>query len=161
MISSVIYTWKQNLHQNIQIVKEGYFLFLISVNILHIVELAICPRGCRGRDRMPVGFTTTCAISANHHWSCEFESHSWLVVHRSSETSTNQSDVIVRSDDRFWFLVSKIYMHNFILCVFFVFILTKILQFYPSWVFFVLILTNIFQFCPSVLLTLSQYTYLN
>ena len=24
-------------------------------------------RGCRGRDRMVVGFTTTCAISAYHH----------------------------------------------------------------------------------------------
>jgi len=23
--------------------------------------------GCRGRDRMVVGFTTTCAISACHH----------------------------------------------------------------------------------------------
>jgi len=27
----------------------------------------------RGRDRMVVGFTTTCAISAYHHLSCEFE----------------------------------------------------------------------------------------
>jgi hypothetical protein len=25
-------------------------------------------RGCRGRDRMVVGFTTTYAISAYHHW---------------------------------------------------------------------------------------------
>jgi len=24
-------------------------------------------RGCHGRDRMIVGFTTTCAISAYHH----------------------------------------------------------------------------------------------
>jgi hypothetical protein len=30
-------------------------------------------RGCWGRDRKVVGFTTTYAISANHHWSCEFE----------------------------------------------------------------------------------------
>ena len=65
-----------------------------------------------------------------------------LVVYRSSETSTNQSDVIIRSDDRFLKLVvdsdsivSKIYMLNFVLwLVFFsVSILTKILQFYPSW----------------------------
>jgi hypothetical protein len=27
----------------------------------------------RGRDRMVVGFTTTCAISAYHHKRCEFE----------------------------------------------------------------------------------------
>jgi hypothetical protein len=29
-----------------------------------------------GRDRMVVGFTTTYAISAYHHWCCEFESRS-------------------------------------------------------------------------------------
>jgi len=51
-----------------------------------------------------------------------------VVVHRSSETSTNQSDVIIRSDDRFLnpvvdfdSIVSKIYMLNFVLwLVFFV-----------------------------------------
>jgi hypothetical protein len=35
------------------------------------------------RDRhgcMVVGFTTTCAISAYHHESCEFESRSWRGV---------------------------------------------------------------------------------
>jgi hypothetical protein len=44
------------------------------------------------------------------------------VVYRSSETSTNQSDVIIRSDNRFLNLVvdsdsivSKIYMLNFVL----------------------------------------------
>ena len=36
-------------------------------------------RGRRGRDRMEVGFTTTCAISAYHHYSCEFEPRSWDV----------------------------------------------------------------------------------
>jgi len=30
----------------------------------------------RGRDRMVVGFTTTYAICAYHHWCCGFESHS-------------------------------------------------------------------------------------
>ena len=67
-----------------------------------------------------------------------------LVVYRSSEKSTNQSDVIMRSDDRFLNLVidsdsivSNIYMLNFVLWLgfFSVSILTKILQFYPSWVF--------------------------
>ena len=75
-----------------------------------------------------------------------------LVVYRSSETSTNQSDVIIRSDDRFLNLVvdsdsivSKIYMFNFVLWLdfFSVSILTKILQFYPSCSFFALIVTNI------------------
>ena len=37
-------------------------------------------RGCCGRDHMVVEFTTTCAISAYHHWSCEFESLSWQGV---------------------------------------------------------------------------------
>jgi len=31
----------------------------------------------RGRDRMVVAFTTTCVISAYHHYSCEFEPCSW------------------------------------------------------------------------------------
>ena len=66
-----------------------------------------------------------------------------LVVYRSSETSTNQSDVIIRSDDRFLnFVVDSDSSVQDILtlcfgCFFFylVSILTKILQFYPSWVF--------------------------
>ena len=68
------------------------------------------------------------------------------MVYRSSEISINQLDVIIRSDDRFLNLVvdsdsivSKIYMLNFVLWLvgfFSVSILTKILQFYPSWVFF-------------------------
>ena len=33
--------------------------------------------GRPGRDRMVVGFTTTCAISAYHQLSCEFESRLW------------------------------------------------------------------------------------
>ena len=89
-----------------------------------------------------------------------------LLVHRSSETSTNQSDVIIRSDDRFLYLVvdsdsqclKYICYTLFSGCFFFVLILT-FCSFIPA-VFF-LILTNILQFCPSVLLTLSQYTYLN
>jgi len=34
---------------------------------------ALC-RGRCGRDRIVVGFTTTYAISAYHHWCCEFDS---------------------------------------------------------------------------------------
>jgi hypothetical protein len=33
----------------------------------------------RGRDRMVVGFTTTCTISGNHHKRCELQSRSWRV----------------------------------------------------------------------------------
>ena len=35
---------------------------------------------CHGRDRMIVGFTTTCAISAYHHNCYEFEPRSWQGV---------------------------------------------------------------------------------
>ena len=34
----------------------------------------------RVRDRMVTEFTTTCAISAYQHKSCEFESRSWRGV---------------------------------------------------------------------------------
>ena len=37
-------------------------------------------RGCCGRDRMVVRFTTTCAISTYHLWTCEFKSCSWQGV---------------------------------------------------------------------------------
>ena len=33
-------------------------------------------RGCHGSDRMVVGFKTTHAISAYHHWCCEFDTWS-------------------------------------------------------------------------------------
>ena len=35
---------------------------------------------CCGLDNMGVGYITTCAISAYHHWICEFEPHSWRGV---------------------------------------------------------------------------------
>ena len=37
-------------------------------------------RGRRGHDHMVVWFTTTYAINAYHHYSCEFESRSWRGV---------------------------------------------------------------------------------
>jgi hypothetical protein len=78
-----------------------------------------------------------------------------IVVHRASQTSTNQSDVIIRSDDRYTTLSSEQFYSYYVwhellssLVGFFsVSILTKILQFYPSWFFFALILSNIWQFC--------------
>jgi hypothetical protein len=41
-----------------------------------VVKYQIHLRGRRGRDRMVVVFTTTYAISAYYHISCEFESRS-------------------------------------------------------------------------------------
>jgi hypothetical protein len=37
-------------------------------------------QGRSGFDRMVVGFTTTCAISAYQLYSCEFEPRSWRGV---------------------------------------------------------------------------------
>jgi len=34
----------------------------------------------RGRDRIVVGFTTTCAINSYHHQSCDFQPRSWRGV---------------------------------------------------------------------------------
>ena len=36
--------------------------------------------GSHVRDRMVVGFTTTCAISAHYHLNCEFERSAWRGV---------------------------------------------------------------------------------
>ena len=53
-----------------------YFIWSILIKGVH---------DSRGRDRMVVGFTTTFAISAYHHW-CEFESRSGRCVHSLSVT---------------------------------------------------------------------------
>jgi hypothetical protein len=44
---------------------------------MYLVESHINTWDPRGRDRMVVGFTTTCAISVYCHLSCEFKPHSW------------------------------------------------------------------------------------
>ena len=36
-------------------------------------------RGRHSRDRMAVGFTTTYAISAYHHYKCEFDTRAWIL----------------------------------------------------------------------------------
>jgi hypothetical protein len=45
-----------------------------------MLQYPILPGDNCGCDRMVVGFNTTCTISAYHHWSCEFEPHSWQGV---------------------------------------------------------------------------------
>jgi hypothetical protein len=50
---------------------------LVDPFTCHTILFMFCIcMGCRGHDRMVVGFTTTCAISAYHHWCCWFESRS-------------------------------------------------------------------------------------
>ena len=51
--------------------------YIVYITLQILKELIIeRERGRCGRDRMVVGFTTTYAISAYHHWCCEFESRS-------------------------------------------------------------------------------------
>ena len=40
------------------------YIYLILILFLNVSNNSW---GCRGRDRMVVGFTTTCAISPSHH----------------------------------------------------------------------------------------------
>ena len=47
-----------------------HFWLLLRYSLTFIFYL----RGRRWRNRMVVGFTTTYAIRAYHHWCCEFES---------------------------------------------------------------------------------------
>ena len=57
----------------IQKIYQLHAFFLRGSYIL-IWSLYIQEEGARDRDFMVVGFTTTYAISAYHHWCCEFES---------------------------------------------------------------------------------------
>ena len=52
---------------------HGQYLFLLNEMLQYL-------GGCCACDRMVVGFITTCAISAYHHCSYEFEPHSWRGV---------------------------------------------------------------------------------
>ena len=45
-----------------------------------VLSIAITIQGPLWPDRMVVGFTTTYAINAYHHWCCEFESRLWRGV---------------------------------------------------------------------------------
>jgi hypothetical protein len=60
-----------------------------------------------------VGFTTTCAISDYHHWSCEFEPHSLQGVLDTTFVIKFVSDLrqvsgFLRSDLEMFVLVSQI-----------------------------------------------------
>jgi hypothetical protein len=73
MINNKIYN-KKSLNKN-----NFHFIYTILSSAFHheiwsIVFDIQYFRGRRGLDRMVVGFTTIYAISAYHHWCCEFES---------------------------------------------------------------------------------------
>ena len=50
------------------------------MNCFNLIKIRKKTWGRLGRGRMVVGFSTTCAISAYHHYSCEFEPRSWRGV---------------------------------------------------------------------------------
>ena len=59
-------------HGNTLLCTKRKFFFSMSLIYHLVVEthfyvLGIMLKGCRGRDRMVVGYTTTCAISDYHH----------------------------------------------------------------------------------------------
>ena len=59
-----------------EILSKNYCLYMSNSNYIILFE-----RGRRGRDRLEVGFTTTCVISAYYHLSCEFEPLSRQIQH--------------------------------------------------------------------------------
>lgn len=66
----------------LQIQSDLIHRIIINVSKYHVGQffMFITSRGRHGRDRMAVGFLTTCAINAYHHCCCEFESRSWRGV---------------------------------------------------------------------------------
>jgi hypothetical protein len=66
---------KINLRQNFPIYGVRNIKILRQTTITHSF-IPSKRRGCHGRDRMVLGFTTTYTISAYHYLSCELESHS-------------------------------------------------------------------------------------
>jgi len=47
--------------------KKLYFCFHFFFDFLYLFSIYNGFRVCHGRDRIVVGFSTTCAISAYHH----------------------------------------------------------------------------------------------
>ena len=67
------------LHLVVSLYLSIYYFVSTNSEIIRIITYKE-GRGRRGRERMVVGFTTTCAISAHYHTRCEFESPSWRCV---------------------------------------------------------------------------------
>ena len=64
-------------HESFPFYVEFFFVAFFSLFVFFCVLYWMLPMYQwifhSGRDRMVVGFTTTYAISAYHHWCCEFE----------------------------------------------------------------------------------------
>ena len=60
---------------------RGKFICLfVQLCFFVLLLFLILFRGRCGRDRMVVGFTTTCTISVYHQYCCELEPRSWRGV---------------------------------------------------------------------------------
>jgi len=59
------------LHNKLIYIWFSFDIIIIYHTILCSSDYLYILRGRRGRDRIAVGFTTTCATSVYHHWSCE------------------------------------------------------------------------------------------
>ena len=93
----LIYDWQTVSHKLIFVLGEHFLTMICKFSLwsLHATisniyyqvtsKLSVISNltwGRRGSDRMVVGFTTTYAIGAFHHWFCEFQSQSrWGVQH--------------------------------------------------------------------------------
>ena len=77
-----IYTIKYNATVIIMVISQFCMNvtkeIFVCVLIIKYIHCTLCWN--RGHDRIVVGFTTTCAISVYHYWSCEFEPCSWQGV---------------------------------------------------------------------------------
>jgi hypothetical protein len=67
----LLYIYKDTFIYIIQILYRYFSIISLEKTSKYCVFVS-CRRGRRGRDRVVVGFTTTYAISAYHHTSCEF-----------------------------------------------------------------------------------------
>ena len=69
-----VYLWKEILNNTVKLnnfSNEMMKMYKKYFTFKHQSYIFI--RGRRGHHRMVVGFITTYAINAYHHWSCEFE----------------------------------------------------------------------------------------
>ena len=57
----------------------GSFVLMEYFIMMIVTLFSYNPMGCRDRNRVACGITATCAISAYHHYICEFEYLSWRV----------------------------------------------------------------------------------
>jgi len=68
-VNKLLSKWPQFSHLDLK--KMHFFT---KYNLMISKPIPFTSGGCRGSDRMVVGFSTTYAIRAYHHWCCEFES---------------------------------------------------------------------------------------